>query len=68
MIKDYQKKDIKKSPKTKATVKQEFDDGVMWAKSIKGVQNFGFFWKGKEILNPSEEAAEAALNEIKKEI
>tara|TARA_Y100000310_G_C19995318_1_gene495974 strand:- start:284 stop:490 length:207 start_codon:yes stop_codon:yes gene_type:complete len=67
MIKDYQKKDIKKSPKTKATVKQEFDDGIMWAKAIKGVQNFGFFWKGKEILNSSEKAAEAALNEIKKE-
>tara|TARA_B100000929_G_C15425101_1_gene392722 strand:- start:688 stop:894 length:207 start_codon:yes stop_codon:yes gene_type:complete len=68
MIKDYQKKDIKKSPKLKVPVKREFDDGVIWAKAIKGAQNFGFFWKGKEILKPSREAAEAALNEIKKEI
>ncbi len=66
-LKDYQKKDIKKSPKTKATVKQEFDDGIIWAKAIKGAQNFGFFWKGKEIIKPNREAAEAALNEIKKE-
>ena len=34
-LKDYQKKDIKKSPKIKATVKQEFDDGIIWAKAIK---------------------------------
>ena len=46
----------------------ELNDGIIWAKAIKGAQNFGFFWKGKEIIKPNREAAEAALNEIKKEI
>jgi hypothetical protein len=67
MIKNYSKKDIKKSPKTKVTIKQAFDDGVIWARQKNGVRNFGFFWEGKEILKSSKEAAEAALNEIKKE-